>query len=228
MLRRIGKAIRTWEADWRKGFGRDITDPRQRRRSWFHTEFFDHAVLRRFWHNFEEIAPGVYRSNHPNHMRLAAYQARGIRTILNLRGTPQVAHHLFECESCEALGLTLVSTTLHARKPADRADLLRLFEYFRTIEKPFLMHCKSGADRAGLASALYVLSQEGATIEQARRQLHFRYLHLRSTATGVLDHILDLFEARQAEGAIGIEDWIAREYDPDQVARSYAAKRGRG
>lgn len=227
MLRRLAMTIHKWERRLHASFGTDITDPGARRWSLLHFEFLDHAFLRRRWHNFDMVAPGVYRSNHPNHARLAAYKARGIKTILNLRGTSQVAHHLFECESCEALGLTLASTRLRARKPAERADLLELFEHFRTLERPFLMHCKSGADRAGLASALYLLAHEGATVEQARAQLHLRYLHLRGTATGVLDHILDHYEDRLAQGQIGIEEWIATEYDPDEITRSWRAGKAR-
>lgn len=136
----------------------------------------------------------------------------GINTILNLRGAGHSAAHLFEVESCRALGLDLVSVSLRARLAPERDAVLGLFEAFRTIEKPFLMHCKSGADRAGLASALYVLAY-GATVAQARRHLSFRYLHVRASRTGVLDHILDLYEARQAETAIGIEKWFATEYD---------------
>ena len=34
-------------------------------------------------------------------------------------------------------------------------DLTRARELFRTIEYPVLIHCKSGADRAGMMAVLY-------------------------------------------------------------------------
>lgn len=197
------------------------------RRDRFHYLFVDHAILRYLWHNFHEVAPGVYRSNHPNHARFAKYKAMGIKTILNLRGEPKAPHHRYEKASCKELGLTLVSTSMWARKAAPRAALLTLLDHFKTIEKPFVMHCKSGADRAGIASAFYLLAEEGADIATARRMLSFRYLHIKASATGVLDHILDMFEARQAQGAIGLRDWIANEYDPEVVTQSWMAKRGK-
>ena len=200
---------------------------RTARREWRHYLFVDHAILRYYWHNFDEIAPGVFRSNHPTHARFAEYKAMGINTILNLRGEPDAPHHRFEKASCKALGLTLVSTPMLARSAPPREALLELLDHFKTIERPFLMHCKSGADRAGLASALYLLSEEGADIATARRMLSFRYLHIRATATGVLDHILDMFEARQEQGEIGIRDWIATEYDQALVTQSWNAKRGK-
>ena len=190
----------------------DIVDPAGRRRASLNYHFADHAILRYRWTNLDLVAPGVWRSNQPTHGRLAALKAMGIRTILNLRGAGHSAAHLFEAESCRALGLTLVSVSLRARLAPERSAVLALFEAFRTVERPVLMHCKSGADRAGFASALYLLAN-GATMAQARRHLSWRYLHVRASRTGVLDHILDLHEARQARGAIGIEEWFATEYD---------------
>ncbi len=211
----------------RSSWGREIGTPRDRFLTHLHFQLADHGILRHLWHNMAEIAPGVWRSNQPDARRLAKWQAMGIRTVLSLRGTPRMSHYLFEREACARLGLTLVTTELHARKPASREALLRLFDLFRSIERPFVLHCKSGADRAGLASALYVLAFRGATVAEARQQLSFRFLHIRASATGVLDYMLDLYEARLNQGAIGIEDWIATEYDPDAVAEGFARLRGR-
>ncbi len=224
MLRNFVDDFRRRKKARREGYGRDITDPNERRRSRRYLNYADHGILRRFWTNFGEVAPGVFRSNHPPHGRLAAYKSKGIKAILNLRGTAQRAPYLFEVESCAALGLTLVSVSLTARKAAPREDLLALFDHFDTIPRPFLMHCKSGADRAGLASALYVLDN-GGSVADARRQLSLRYLHLRFTRTGIQDHMLDLFQDRQSTGPISIRDWIRTEYDPEVLSASFARKR---
>jgi len=45
---------------------------------------------------------------------------------------------------------------------------------FGTLEYPILMHCKSGADRVGLMSALYLHTRHGVPISEARRQLSLR------------------------------------------------------
>lgn len=228
MLGRMGQRLRERERRWRKSFGKDITDPRQRLLSHVHFQLIDHAILRHLWWNEEEIAPGVWRSNQPDRRRLARWKARGIRTVLSLRGTPRTSHYLFEAEACRDLGLTLVTTELHARRPASREALLRLIALFRSVERPFVMHCKSGADRAGLASVLYLLAIEGRPLAEARRHLSFRYLHIRQSRTGVLDHMIDIYAARLAQGPIGIEAWIATEYDPAAVAESFARLRGKG
>jgi protein tyrosine phosphatase (PTP) superfamily phosphohydrolase (DUF442 family) len=227
MIARLGKTLKSWEVALRTSWGDDISTPSLRRQALWHFHIFDHAWLRIFWTNFDEVAPGVYRSNQPDPARLEKLRDMGIRTIVNLRGTPRQSHYLFEEESCAALGLKMVNLHLHARRAAPRSELLALIETFRTAEKPFLMHCKSGADRAGLAAAIYLLAIEGRTVAEARRQLGPAYVHVRWSRTGICDHLLDAYEARTARGAIGFEDWIATEYDPVDLEASFARKRAR-
>jgi protein tyrosine/serine phosphatase len=193
--------------------GWDLADPAGRRRAALHYQLRDHAILRHHWTNMAEVAPGVWRSNQPTHRRFAALKSMGIRSVLNLRGSGETAPFLFERESCERLGLHLTSIALRSRRAPERAEVLKLFDAFRTLEKPFLLHCKSGADRSGFAAALYLIAHEGETVAEARRHLSWRYLHLKGSRAGVLGHILGLYEARVAEGPIGIEEWFATEYD---------------
>jgi len=217
-------ALRKRERAFRTSFGRDITDPKERKKSLLHFNWLDHGILRKHWHNYAQVAPGVYRSNHPDHARFKAYAAQGIKTILNLRGAAKQPHYLFEVESCDQLGLTLVDITMSARKAPPLKALHKLLAAFETNEKPFLMHCKSGADRTGLAAALYLMVIEGQPLDVARRQLSFRFLHIRRTSTGILDHFFDVYAARNAESPIAITDWINTEYDPDALTQSFAAK----
>lgn len=218
------KRITTWERDLRKSFNTDLSTPENRRRAHIYNLWFDHAVLRGIWTNQFEVAPGVWRSNHPTHKRFAKLKARGFKSILNLRGAAGAAHYLTEQESCAELGLTLVDVRLNARNAASREDIQAVIDAFRTIERPFMMHCKSGADRAGLASAIYLMVIEGRPVSEARRMLSLRFWHVKQSRTGVLGYILDLFEARHAETGIGFEEWIQTEYDNTVVQRDFEAK----
>ncbi len=224
MIRKLIKVLDRKERKFRGSFGRDITDPQERKRSQWHANWLDHGILRKRWHNFASVASGVYRSNHPDHGRFEAYAAMGIKTVLNLRGVAQQPHYLFEVESCEVLGMTLVTTQMAARRAPRVKELVDLIAAFHTIERPFLMHCKSGADRTGLAAAIYLMMYEDAPLELARKQLSFRYLHIRRTKTGILDHFLDVYAARLARSPITIDDWIRTEYDPAALTDSFAAK----
>jgi protein tyrosine phosphatase (PTP) superfamily phosphohydrolase (DUF442 family) len=199
--------------------------PAWRSRAFLDYWIVDHAVLRSFWTNCFEIAPGVYRSNQPTHARLRRYRDRGIRTIVNLRGATSDAPCAYERESCAALGLTLVDAKLRARQAVPAARILEVLEAMRRAERPVLFHCKSGADRAGFAAAIYLMVFEGVPVAEARRQLVPRYLHLGQTRAGILDYTLDVYEARSTRGAIGFEDWIAQDYDPAAIRAGFAARR---
>ncbi|SFQ62595.1 Protein tyrosine/serine phosphatase [Roseivivax halotolerans] len=218
---RIGDA----ERQIMRSFGKDITSPKQRFLSHLHFSFFDHAILRGFWTNFFEIAPGVYRSNHPTHRRFRRYKKMGIKSVINLRGEDKFSFYLFEKEICEELGLTLIDTKMWARNATKSTRLLAVVDAMRTAEKPLVFHCKSGADRTGIAAAMYLLIFEGASIAEARKQLGLRYVHLKFTKTGVQDYILDVYEARQESGEIGFEDWLRDEYDASRIQAAFDANR---
>lgn len=173
----------------------------------------DHGWLRRRWTNEGQIAEGLYRSNHPNAAALAAWKARGIVEVISLRPA-QGAVHLFEAEACAALGLTLRNAPLTAREAPRVVGLLQLLDMFDTITLPTLIHCKSGADRTGLAAAMWAIHVEGRPVAEAKRALGFKHLHIRASKTGVLDRFLEAYEARLTQGPIPLRTWIETEYDP--------------
>ncbi|SLN38722.1 hypothetical protein PEL8287_01883 [Roseovarius litorisediminis] len=220
---KLFKRIADWERRLRASYNTDLSTPENRRRAHIYNMWFDHAVLRKVWTNFHPVAQGVFRSNQPTHERFVKLKAMGVRTVLNLRGAAGAAHYLVEEESCASLGLTLVNCTLHARYAAPREDILAVIRAFREIEKPFVMHCKSGADRAGFASAIYLLVIEGRPLSEARKMLGLKYIHLKWSRTGILDYIFDLYETRNARAPIGFEEWVATEYDNTEVQAGYEA-----
>lgn len=205
-------------------FGTDISTPEARRSAWWHFQLIDHAFLRTFWTNLDQIAPGVWRSNQPSPAKLRQYQRDlGLKSVLNLRGPAQQGFYLFEAETCRALGITLHDIGFSARTAPGRRGLLMLIDLFTTIKKPFLMHCKSGADRTGLIAALYLLDVEHRPLAEVKRQLSLRYLHLKSTNTGIMDHFLTMYEA-EAQGR-SLREWIETTYDPDRLTASFATLR---
>ncbi|PRY25543.1 tyrosine phosphatase family protein [Aliiruegeria haliotis] len=225
MFKRLHDWFDTTERRLRNSFGDDLSTPRTRRQAWWHFNLFDHAFLRILWTNFDEVAPGVYRSNHPGPQRLEKYKEMGIRSILNLRGVDGRSPWLFEKEACDELGMELKVAKIYARKPAKRKEILHLIDTMREMDKPFVMHCKSGADRAGFASVLYKAIIEGAPLEEARKHLSLRYIHTDWTETGIVDHIIDMYEQRNAQSPITMEEWFRTEYDHKEAAASFAARR---
>jgi protein tyrosine phosphatase (PTP) superfamily phosphohydrolase (DUF442 family) len=227
-MRRLIERVRRWEKEFHDSFKGEIVTEADRRRSLRYVAWIDHGVLRALWHNFHKVAPGVFRSNHPDHARLQAYAARGIRTILTFRGEVTKPFHRLEEESCEALGLDLHRIRMAARDAPKREALIQLLDFFDSAPMPFLMHCKSGADRTSLASALYLIHARGASVAEARRQMSPRFIHFRWTATGILDEVLDAYEARLRQGPLGLRAWVETEYDREAVTAAFTRRRRRG
>ena len=215
-----------WQDRIAEKYGSSIQTREARRAAWWHFQLMDHAFLRGIWTNLDQIAPGVWRANQPSPRRLEIYQRQlGLKSVVNLRGGSQQGFYLFEAEVCKKLGLTLNDVHFSARSAPKKAALLAVFDLFATLQKPVLIHCKSGADRTGLICALYLLDVEQRPLAEAKRQLSFRYLHLKSTETGIMDHFLTLYEA-ESNGR-SIRDWVIQDYDPARLKASFATLRGR-
>lgn len=206
-------------------YGRDISTPEARRAAWWHFQLNDHAFLRVWWTNLDQFAPGVWRSNQPSPRRFAEWtRTLGLKTILNLRGTPQEAFFLFEQEATAALGLTRIDMGFGSRRAPEKAQLIALIDTMAAMEKPALIHCKSGADRTGMAAAVYLLAIEGRPLAEALRQLSFRYLHLSKSKTGIMDEIL-LCYGEEARGR-GFRQWVEDDYDAARIAASFLRRLG--
>lgn len=213
--------LKDWESRYNKSFHHPIGDAEDRRRAEWFARWVDHGFLRHWWKNFGEIAPGVYRSNHPGPGRMRDYGRQGIKTVINLRGDNWEPTSQLSNEAAREMGMTVIPIGMSARNAPWREALIKLIEAYRSAERPILIHCKSGADRTGLAAAVYALVFRGASVTEARRELSFKYLHIKASKTGVLDHVLDVYEARLAKGPIAFEDWVRSEYDRDAVNESF-------
>lgn len=202
-----------------------LSTPGGRFRAHMYYAWIDHGFLRVFWTNFWKVAPGVWRSNQPSQRRIAKYKSKGINTIINLRGAKPISPYFFELEACENLDINLISFSLSARKMNRREKLLGLLDAFETIDGTFLMHCKSGADRAGLASALYLMHIKGFPVSEAKKQLSFKYLHLRFPQTGILDYMLEQYQSDIETTPMPIREWIEKVYDQKGIEAGFKAMR---
>ena len=208
-----GKIFNTLKLRLKSQYTHDIVDPVARRKSLSYAKWLDLGFLRTNWTNDGKIAPDIYRSNNPTAARFKAYADRGIKTVLNLRHDVKLSPVKLAKEACDALGMTFVSYPMRTRRPPTKDELDGLIQLFKTIEKPVLIHCKSGADRTGLAGAVWLLTQENAPLEQAAKELSIRYLHRRDSEAGVLDAVLDLYTPYAQ--TMGFEDWVRDVYELD-------------
>ena len=141
-----------------------------------------------------------------------------------MRGFAQQSYALFEEDSCKKLGLKLISVPLSSSNAPQPEKLLEIIGIMEEIPKPFVLHCKSGADRAGLISAIYLLVQKKLSVTEAKKQLSFKYLHLDFTKTGILDYILNVFDERLKIENIDFLDWIKKEYNAEILHSSFRSR----
>ena len=110
MLKKIAQRLKASHQRLRRAYAANLSPTQDN--FWARVDYywFDHAILRTFWTNFFEIAPGIYRSNQPTERRLKDFKKMGGKSVLNLRGEDSYAHFLYELWACEKLELTLVSS----------------------------------------------------------------------------------------------------------------------
>ena len=192
-------------------------------KDWYELMVKDHGVLRLRWHNLHQIDADMWRSNQPTPARLKQAKALGIKTIINLRGPRNDGGWRLEAEACDALGLKLVDFTARSRAAPDKQMLHDTRELFQSIDGPALLHCKSGADRAGIMSALYLLMHKGRPAAEALEQLSFKYLHVRQAKTGLLDTFIEAYMPYEAKG-VDLFEWIDTIYDPETLQANFMAR----
>ena len=200
----------------------DLTQPKDRKRARRDLIWGDHGFLRYRFRNMHKIGPQMYRANQPSPEHIEAdLKALGLKTIINLRGVSPKGYYLLEKEVCERLGIDLIDFQVWSRQPPPAETILAAKDLFASIRYPALMHCKSGADRAGIMGVLYRHFHHGDPIVVARAQLDFKYLHIKEGKTGVLDAIFDAFEAAHAETGVSFEDWVKTDYDPIAIKADF-------
>ena len=184
----------------------------------------DHAFLRRWFMNAHWLGPDMIRTNHPWPFQLAWWKKRGLKTVINLRGGPHSAHYQLEKWACDRLGLTFVDAPMGSREVPSRERVLHAKHVFETIEYPALMHCKSGADRAGIMAVLYRHFHLGEPIRDAVRELGLRTLHMKQGKTGVLDYVFERYLAEAEPQGVSFMDWVMSDaYDPAGIKADFQA-----
>lgn len=185
--------------------------------------FIDHEILRLLYRNFYAISNRAYRSNHPSAAFIRKMQRdHGIKTIISMRRADTTGQYLLEKEACDQLGITLSHILMSSRELPDVANILKAKTLLETAEYPILIHCKSGADRAGLMSVFYEHFVEHKTIEDSLKQLSMKYGHFRWAETGKLDFFFDAFISFQKNHPeTTFLEWATNHYDKPTLDKQF-------
>ena len=178
------------------------------------------------WSNQHTVIPGkIYRSAQPNEGEIREYAAdKGVKTIINLRGLcPEFGWYQNEARASADLGISQEDITLSANSLPSPNELRRVVEVLDRSEYPILIHCRRGADRTALVSAMALLLFTDATLGEARQQLLVRYGHFRFGRTAAMDKFFELYEESLAgtnHTRERFRHWVLHDYTPGP-ARSH-------
>lgn len=193
----------------------------QRLRAWTNMLLVDHGIFRLAYLNAHRVTPRLWRSAQPAPGQIAAFARKGVKTIVNLRGGREHGSWPLQKEASERHGIRLVDFVLRSRGAPDRETILGAKAFFASLEEPALVHCKSGADRAGFFSALYLLVHENRPLDEAMAQLSLRYGHFRFAKTGILDAFFETYRREGEAKGIAFLDWVETAYDPERLEREF-------
>ncbi|RUP08149.1 sulfur transferase domain-containing protein [Hyphomicrobium sp.] len=184
----------------------------------------DYGIVRMVYNNRHRVGPDTWRSAQPAPHHIAWAGRRGVRTVINLRGEQSYGTRWLEQQACARQGIKLVDLTLKSRAAPTRAEFAAMKDVLGKVEYPILVHCKSGADRAGLMSVMISHLHDGLPIRKALNQLSLRYGHVRSADTGVLDAVFHRYLADEARTGIAFWDWVETVYDPREMNSTFKAR----
>ena len=160
--------------------------------------------------NFHPITPGnAYRSAQLDRDELQHYIRKyNIKSIINLRGkrTGQ-SWYQEELNVCKQFDCRHYDLSIPSDKSPSRAQIKKLLHLFETVPRPVLLHCKAGADRAGLAAALWKVFVDREPKALARKQLSLRFGHFPIGPTSALDDFFKRWQPGQ-ESISGIGNFL--------------------
>lgn len=114
--------------------------------------------------NLYKIDEGVYRSEQPSKEQFLFLESYGIKEVLNLRN-----YHNDNSEGKDT-DITLLHVKMAAHNIRTK-DVVKALQLIKSRQGAILIHCKHGADRTSLVAAMYRITYQGWTKEEAIAEL---------------------------------------------------------
>lgn len=200
---------------------RPIAGSWDRFKAWSNMLLTDHGVFRLIYLNRHRVTPNFWRAAQPAPGDIKAAAEAGVKTIVNLRGGREYGSWPLEREACDAAGIKLEDFVVRSRGAPERETILEAKRFFDRLDYPVLVHCKSGADRAGFMAVLYLLIHENRPLDEAMKQLGLRYGHFRFAKTGILDAFFEQYRRDGLARNMPFLEWVATAYDPEALERDF-------
>ena len=145
---------------------------------------------------FHKVNENLYRGAQPQSGGLKKLSELGIKTVINLRGESDQTHN--EQVEAEAAGMRYFNIPMSGLgRPSDE-QVNRALSIIDARENwPVFVHCQRGADRTGVIIAVYRISREQWTEEQAITEA--KRFGLASIQFRKKDYISDYYKRARSE-----------------------------
>jgi tyrosine-protein phosphatase SIW14 len=141
--------------------------------------------------NFHKVNSKIYRGAQPKVGGMQQLAGLGIKTIVNLRGQGEGVRN--EQEEARAEGLRYFSIPFDRMGRPDDAKLKQVLAIMDAAEnQPVFVHCKQGVDRTGTVIAIYRITHDGWTSEQAKAEANRYGMH--PWERGMKNYIRDYYQ----------------------------------
>ncbi|KAB2794400.1 dual specificity protein phosphatase family protein [Brucella anthropi] len=156
--------------------------------------------------NFHEVIPNeLYRSAQLNESDLERkIKEYKIKTVVNLIGPRNDKWYRGEISAIKNQQINHIDFEMSSTKILPNEKAIKLVDILKNAEKPILIHCRSGSDRTGLASVIYLNRVSNLPEDVAERQLSIQYGHFGIpflSPTYAMDETWEILET-----AFGIEN----------------------
>ena len=136
--------------------------------------------------NFYKVTDGLYRGAQPTAEGFKQLEAMGIKTVVNLRSLHS------DKDLAAGAKLTLKEIPSMAIHPEDEDMVAFLKIVTDPTRQPVFVHCQHGSDRTGTACAVFRLTVQGWTKEQALAEMEYGGYGFHEEFVNLLQYIRQL------------------------------------
>lgn len=141
--------------------------------------------------NFHEVNSKLYRGAQPATGGVQQLAGLGIKTIVNLRGRGEGVRK--EEAEARVAGLRYFSVPFDRTGRPDDAEINQVLSIIDAAEnQPVFVHCKQGVDRTGTVIAIYRITHDDWSSEQAKAEANRYGMH--PWERGMKNYIRDYYE----------------------------------
>ena len=150
--------------------------------------------------NFHKVDKNLYRSAQLFSFNMPYYlKKHNIKSILNFRKTRKAKNKSWyknEVAIAKEMGVVRYDYPIGDREEASMQQMDEIVKIMKNAPKPLLIHCKAGADRTSLASALYLYAIKHD--KDAAREISIIYGHFPwlGSKTGAMDRSFKKYQEK--------------------------------